>query len=1674
VPTEQPVAIDDCDNNVIITEVQTTETGDCADSYSIIRTWTAVDDCGNLATVSQVVSVEDNTAPEFVSVPSAVSIGCDQELPTTQPLANDNCDTDVTITERTDRDRGNCADNTTVTRIWTATDNCGNTTTATQLVTIEDNTPPVFANVPASVTILCDESAPDSEPIATDNCDDEVRIRSNEERIDGLCEDSYQIIRTWTAEDDCGNVATASQVVTVIDPTAPTFAQVPPETTITCNESMPTSQPVANDNCDSDVTISETQETLPGACPDSYVVIRTWIITDNCGNSDRATQKVTVIDNSEPTFASVPASRTVNCDEDPGAEEPVASDNCDDDVAITMTETTNGDDCAEGIELIRIWTATDNCGNTATVSQTITFVDNQAPVLADLERSFTIECDQPVPLIYPTATDNCDRDVDIMYFDNEQDEACGKTITRTWVASDDCGNTASEVQLIVIRDTQNPVLSGVPASVQINCDDAIPTATVTATDNCSDDILVTLEEFEIPGGCPGERNITRVWTATDDCGNAATGSQVISISDGGAPVFASVPAAVSISCADDLPNDLPTATDNCGGGSAAVVITVEETNEQGNCANNYRVIRVFTATDDCGNTATVSQVVTVSDTEAPIFASVPASVDLSCGDPLPEGNATATDNCDNYVNVSMTERTVAGNCDDSYDIIRTYTAVDACGNSATASQTITITDSQAPTFANVPLSVEISCDDPIPTGTPTATDDCDDEVSISVVEDRVVGSTSNEYQLVRVWTALDNCGNTATASQVISVIADGEPTFTFVPENLTLSCSQEVPNADARATDNCDGDLQVVLNEVEVEGNCTHNYEVVRTWTATDADGNTATASQTITISDNVAPSFDQVPADLTLVCGALVPTDMATASDDCDADVEVTVTETNRPGNCGSEFDILRTFRATDDCGNATTATQVVSFVDDQAPEFTFVPDSEEFQCSVGQPRDPAQATDNCTSSVQITFEDVSPSSDCSQRLQRIWTATDECGNAVTAVQQILLEDTEDPELLNVPANTSVDLTNGGTIPAPANVSANDNCDSNPNVIFNETTQPTTGCGYIIVRSWEATDQCGNSERATQRITVTEDAGVSISVDPNTDCAPSGIQVHAVPASPGAIYTWTSTGGSFTNGNTANPTFIPAGAGTYTINLTVSGSGCSGTATETITIDGATLNLTSNSPVCTGSTIELTASTGADSYAWSGPNGFSASQANVSIPNATLAMGGVYTLTANFGSCTQEATVTVDVGGSLQVQLNIPSLICSGQSLTFAVNGADNATWTSPGGQTFTGTTIQVNSINFGDHNGQWTVVGSNEAGCTSTQTFAVNVERIAQVIANSNTPVCVDGQIELNAISGQNYQWTGPNGFTSTAAAPVITDLSNYPVGTYTFVVQSTNAIGCTSVDTAIVVVSTGATVTASVPSTICDGETLGFAASGATRYLWSGPNNFSSIESSPSISAITAAASGTYILNAETAEGCATTQTFEVEVRTDCDPDECDLPAQSDFTLVMPACGQSDGSITFTGDTTGYVFTWSNNVGAGGQASSLPADDYSLTVMKRGVPACAKTYNFLLEDEGAPTVKLDIEGMQCTSDGSITITPSPVGTYTVLWADQNTSSNSLVRNELPAGDYTFTLTGANGCSLTQTVNVPDECECSARVSVVRAREIDVCLVDNEATIGLVLVTH
>src|SRR5690606_30795043 len=114
------------------------------------------------------------------------------------------------------------------------------------------------------------------------------------------------------------------------------------------------------------------------------------------------------------------------------------------------------------------------------------------------------------------------------------------------------------------------------------------------------------------------------------------------------------------------------------------------------------------------------------------------------------------------------------------------------------------------------------------------------------------------------FTATDACGNTATTTATIQINDTTAPVAPTAPEDVTVSCIEDVPAMiTLTAQDNCDGEITVtgtdISNKINNE-NCTNNQIITRTWTFVDACGNSSSATQTINVTDNIAPVFDQLP----------------------------------------------------------------------------------------------------------------------------------------------------------------------------------------------------------------------------------------------------------------------------------------------------------------------------------------------------------------------------------------------------------------------------------------------------------------------------------------------------------------------------------------------------------------------------------------------------------------------------------------------------------------------------------------------------------------------------------------------------------------------------------------------------------------------------------------------
>ncbi|RZJ33236.1 MAG: gliding motility-associated C-terminal domain-containing protein, partial [Flavobacterium sp.] len=524
--------------------------------------------------------------------------------------------------------------------------------------------------------------------------------------------------------------------------------------------------------------------TTPGACANSFVIVRTWTFTDLCGNASSVSQTINVNDNIAPVAPTAPADVTLSCaSEVPAMISLTATDNCAGDITAEGVDTIAQGNCPNSFVITRTWTFTDACGNTTSVSQTITVEDTEAPVPPTAPADITFQCTGEVPpMISLTATDNCGEPITVEGVDTTVQGSCANSFvtTRTWTFTDACGNTSSVSQVISVNDTIAPAAPlKVPGDLTVNCGEQVPeTMPLTAIDNCSGEITTVGVDTIIPGSCPNTYTVIRTWTFTDDCGNTTTVTQTINVIDNIAPVFdQTAPEDITVTCEDVPTAATLTATDNCS--NATVNVTVADSVTLGACAGSYTVIRTWTATDACGNTAIQTQDITVVDQTAPVFnGTAPDDITVECDSVLPTPPTfTATDNCDNTgIAVVYAETSEPGTCPIVSVLTRTWTATDACGNVASMSQVITLQDTTGPVVNGTLEPVVNATCDAVPTVPElTFTDGCS-TVGPVTFNETISDPVNGAYTILWEWEVSDSCGNASQFSQTVNVTINNSTT----------------------------------------------------------------------------------------------------------------------------------------------------------------------------------------------------------------------------------------------------------------------------------------------------------------------------------------------------------------------------------------------------------------------------------------------------------------------------------------------------------------------------------------------------------------------------------------------------------------------------------------------------------------------------------------------------------------------------------------------------------------------------------------------------------------------------------------------------------------------------------------------------------------------------------
>ncbi|MBJ6369368.1 HYR-like domain-containing protein, partial [Snuella sedimenti] len=628
------------------------------------------------------------------------------------------------------------------------------------------------------------------------------------------------------------------------------------------------------------------------------------------------------------------------------------------------------------------WTVTDEEGNFETCTQDVTVTDDEDPSIScpgDLTAICNIS-EQPVYSTYAeftnaggSITDNCTINEASFTLTSEVSDnlSCPETVTRTYQIADMTGNTVTCTQLIVINDEVPPTIDNTnTANIEIECGEGDTQAALnnwlnsnagaTSTDNCGDVTWTNDYGLDTNVKCDNGA-ITVTFTATDACNNKSTTTATYLIKDTEAPEITTVAADQTVQCdgsgnLTEFENWLNTnagaeATDDCSS-----IVWSNNYGEDGNvmsdeCGMTGKVLVKFTATDACGNSSSTTALFTIIDTIAPIFT-VPEDVTINCDDDATVLTLTGdvideADACDtNIGEATYTDEIAAGECANESIITRTWSLTDACDNTTTHVQIITVQDVTPPTFT-VPADVTINCDDDatdlVLTGDVSdEMDNCSSELEATYTDEVAAGECANESTITRTWSLTDDCNNTTTHVQTITVQDVTPPTFT-VPADVTINCDDDATDLVLTGDvsdemDNCSSELEATYTDEVAAGECANESTITRTWSLTDDCNNTTTHVQTITVQDITKPEFT-APADVTINCeddatDLTLTGDVTDESDNCSSGLDATYTDAVAAGNCANESVITRTWSLTDDCNNTTTHVQTITVQDITKPE--------------------------------------------------------------------------------------------------------------------------------------------------------------------------------------------------------------------------------------------------------------------------------------------------------------------------------------------------------------------------------------------------------------------------------------------------------------------------------------------------------------------------------------------------------------------------------------------------------------------------------------------------------------------------------------------------------------------------------------------------------------------
>lgn len=496
----------------------------------------------------------------------------------------------------------------------------------------------------------------------------------------------------------------------------------------------------------------------------------------------------------------------------------------------------------------------------------------------------------------------------------------------------------------------------------------------------------------------------------------------------------------------------------------------------------YKV--TFNVSDAAGNAATeVQRTVVVydnSDSNPPVVTlnSETASITIEAGTDLTTVaaiGATATDDVDGTIPVVPT-----GGPQNSMEVgtyTVTYTATDSSGNSGTATLTIVIQDTTAPTLtllgqAAITIQAGNTFTDP---GT-TAFDTLDGDITSSVqvtgaVDTGALGAVTLTYNVS------DLAGNAADAvTRTVTVVDTTPPTISLVgPASLEVAFQGTFTDQGVTVTDNYDSSITPVTTG-SVNVNELGTYQL--TYTATDSSGNSAVVARVVTVGDTQAPviTLNGEPS-VTIEAGSDYTDAGATASDNVDGDISANVA-TNSTVVTGTPGTYQVNYTVVDSSSNsAAVVTRTVIVQDTTAPVIALTGGATISHEGATQFSDPGfTVTDNATgdlaSSVTVSGTVVTGTVG---NYELTFNVSDASGNAATpVVRTVNVVDTTIP-VITLTGSATV-THEAGTAYTDQGATAADTVDGNISANVNTAGTVNHGAVGTYTLTYSVSDAAGNA----------------------------------------------------------------------------------------------------------------------------------------------------------------------------------------------------------------------------------------------------------------------------------------------------------------------------------------------------------------------------------------------------------------------------------------------------------------------------------------------------------------------------------------------------------------------------------------------------------------------